>query len=205
MKENNDFARKLNFDRQRIFKVKSDRYSSTSIVYAVQRRRNERVGNSSWNGVEEPGRLNFETLRRCLDYSCITLNDIRKAVDRGNIQNPHTLCRVVGGKPKNFDHEPEKWDLEPTKEHFDRLTPLVGNNSLALLVELGMDFQTWEHMRYRQMQRDLAKLNLDILQEWKTTFCTKHNIRPFLRHIGQAFKNIGKDIRIIENVLAAFF
>ncbi|CAG2210247.1 unnamed protein product [Mytilus edulis] len=60
---------------------------------------------------------------------------------------------------------------------------------LALLVELGMDFHTWEDIRYRQMNGDLARLNLDILQEWKTTFCTKYNIRPSLRHIGDFSKH----------------
>lgn len=42
----------------------------------------------------EPERLNFETLRRCLDGFDITFNDIKKAIEDGNIQNPHTLCKV---------------------------------------------------------------------------------------------------------------
>ncbi|CAG2187827.1 unnamed protein product [Mytilus edulis] len=121
---------------------------------------------------EEPERLNFETLRKCLDVYNITFNDIRKAAESAN-------------------HEPEKWDMEPTEEHFDRLAPLVGNNSLAFLVELGMEFQTWEQIRFKQSERDLVKLNRDILQEWKT-FCNINIIRPSLRHIGQAFNNIGK-------------
>lgn len=54
---------------------------------------------STWEGLydtigEEPERLNFETLRKCVDQYTITFNDIRKAVERGNIQNPHSLCKV---------------------------------------------------------------------------------------------------------------
>ncbi|CAG2246719.1 unnamed protein product [Mytilus edulis] len=146
--------------------------------------------------VEEPERLNFETLRKCLDGSHITFNDIRKAVESGSIQNPHIICKV--------NHEPEKWDMETTEEHFDRLAPLVGNNSLAFLVELGMEFQTWEQIRFKQSDRDLVKLNRDILQEWKT-ICNINTIRPSLRHIGQAFNNIGKNIKIVEHLLADFF
>ncbi|XP_052080208.1 uncharacterized protein LOC127718253 [Mytilus californianus] len=154
---------------------------------------------------EEPERLNFEILRRCLNGSNITFNEIRKAVKSGKIQNPHTLCKVVRGQPIDFDQEPEKWDLVPSEEHFDKLAPLVGNNSLAFLVELGMEFATWEHIRFKQNDRDLVKLNRDILQEWKTTFCSLKTIRPSLRHIGQAFNNIGKNIKIVENVLTDFF
>ncbi|XP_071150393.1 uncharacterized protein [Mytilus edulis] len=153
--------------------------------------------------VEEPERLNFETLRKCLDGSHITFNDIRKAVESGNIQNPHIICKVVREKLIDFDHEPEKWDMETTVEHFDRLAPLVGNNSLAFLVELGMKFQKWEQIRFKQSGRDLVKLNRDILQEWKT-FCNINTIRPSLRHIGQAFNNIGKNIKNVEHLLADF-
>ncbi|CAG2189116.1 inlA [Mytilus edulis] len=142
---------------------------------------------------EEAERLNFEILHRCIDSSSITFDDIRKAAAIGNIQNPHTLCK-----------EPEIWDYEPSEEHFDRLAPFVGNNSLPFLIELGMEFKTWEQIRFRQKERDLVKLNRDIMQEWKSTFCNVHAIRPSLRHIGQAFNNIGKNIKIIENVLADF-
>ncbi|VDI75753.1 Hypothetical predicted protein [Mytilus galloprovincialis] len=162
----------------------------------------ERLGETI---VEEPERLNFETLRRCLDGSNITFNDIRKAIENGDIQNPHTLCKVVRGQPIDFDQEPEKWDQVPSDEHFDKLAPLVGNNSLAFLVELGMEFSDWEQIRFKQNDRDLAKLNRDILQDWKTTFCSINIIRPSLRHIGQAFINIGKTIKSVENVLANIF
>lgn len=101
-----------------------------------------------------------------------------------------------------IDREPEKWDLVPTEEHLDRVAPFVGNNSLPFLVELGMELRTWEEIKYRQRERDLVKLNRNILQEWKYNFCSLHNIRPSLRDIGKAFNNIGKNIRIIENVLA---
>ncbi|CAG2246717.1 unnamed protein product [Mytilus edulis] len=143
--------------------------------------------------IQEAERLKFETLRRCVDNYNITFNDIRKAVEFGNIQNLHILCK-----------DPKKWDMEPTEEHFDRLAPFVGNNSLAFLVELGMEFHTWEQIQFKQSDRDLVKLNRDILQEWKT-FCDLNTIRPTLRHIGQAFNNIGKNIKIVENALANFF
>lgn len=45
---------------------------------------------------EEAERLNFEILHRCIDSSAITFDDIRKAAAIGNIQNPHTLCKVRG-------------------------------------------------------------------------------------------------------------
>ncbi|XP_076116511.1 uncharacterized protein LOC143083986 isoform X1 [Mytilus galloprovincialis] len=153
---------------------------------------------------EEADRLNFEILHRCIDSSAITFDDIRKAAAIGDIQNPHTLCKVVRDKLIDFDQEPEIWDYEPSEEHFDRLAPFVGNNSLPFLIELGMEFKTWEQIRFRQKERDLVKLNRDIMQEWKSTFCNLHAIRPSLRHIGQAFNNIGKNIKIIENVLADF-
>lgn len=101
--------------------------------------------------------------------------------------------------------EPEKWDLVPTEKHIDRIAPLVGNNSLLFLVELGMDFKSWEQIRYRQKERDLVKLNRDILQEWSFTFCNVHTIRPTMRHIVQALTNIGKNIKTIENALADLF
>ncbi|CAC5375214.1 unnamed protein product [Mytilus coruscus] len=109
--------------------------------------------------------------------------------------------RVVRGNPIDFDQEPEKLDLVPTEQHLDRVAPLVGNNSLPFLLELGLDFRTWKEIKYRQTERDLVKLNRHILQEWKCNFCSLHNIRPSLRDIGKAFNNIGKNIRIIENVL----
>lgn len=103
------------------------------------------------------------------------------------------------------DQEPQKWDVVPTEEHLDRIAPLVGNSSLPYLVELNMEFEIWEQIKYRQKENDLVKLNRDILQEWKSEFCLLNNIRPSLRLVGQAFNNIGKNIRIIENVLADLF
>ncbi|XP_052065807.1 uncharacterized protein LOC127705519 [Mytilus californianus] len=107
---------------------------------------------------EEPERLNFEILHRCIESSSITFDDIRKAVESGNIQNPHTLCKVLRDQPIDFDQEPEKWDFEPSEEHFDRLAPLVGNNSLPFLIELGMEFKSWEQIKFRQKERDLVNL-----------------------------------------------
>ncbi|VDH90277.1 Hypothetical predicted protein [Mytilus galloprovincialis] len=153
---------------------------------------------------QEPEILKFETLRKYRDEFCITFNDIKQAIESGNIRNPHTLCKVVRGKPIDFDQEPELWDLIPSEQHFDKLAPLVGNNSLSFLVELGMEFATWEQIRFKQNDRDLVKLNLQIMQEWKT-FCNLKTIRPSLRHIGQAFNNIGKNIKLVENALADFF
>lgn len=95
--------------------------------------------------------------------------------------------------------------MVPTEEHLDRMAPLVGNNSLSFLVELGMGFQTWEQIKYRQNERDLVKLNRDILLEWKSEFCSSYNIRPSLRHVAQAFNNIGTNIKTIESVLADLF
>ncbi|CAC5425816.1 unnamed protein product [Mytilus coruscus] len=43
---------------------------------------------------QEPEILKFETLRKYRDEFCITFNDIRKAVEIGNIRNSHTLCKV---------------------------------------------------------------------------------------------------------------
>ena len=43
---------------------------------------------------EEPERLNFEILHRCIESFPITFDDIKKAVEIGNIKNPHILCKV---------------------------------------------------------------------------------------------------------------
>lgn len=43
---------------------------------------------------QEPEILKFEALRKCRDEFCITFNDIKQAVESGNIRNPHTLCKV---------------------------------------------------------------------------------------------------------------
>lgn len=50
---------------------------------------------------QEPEILKFETLRKYRDEFCITFNDIKQAIESGNIRNPHTLCKVsfiVNGK-----------------------------------------------------------------------------------------------------------
>lgn len=99
----------------------------------------------------------------------------------------------------------EKWDLIPTEEHIDRLAPLVGNNSLPFLLELGMELQTWEQINYRQNERDLVRLNKDILEEWRNKYCTIKILKPTLRTIALAFSNIGKSIKIVENTLSDLF
>lgn len=81
------------------------------------------------------------------------------------------------------------------------MAPLIGNKSLLFLVELGMDLEIWATINYRQMKRDLVQLNRDILDEWKTTFCTVNNIKPTLRMIAQAYKHIGSDVKVIEHTL----
>lgn len=81
------------------------------------------------------------------------------------------------------------------------MAPLIGNKSLLFLVELGMDLEIWATINYRQMKRDLVQLNRDILDEWKTTFCTVNNIKPTLRMIAQAYKHIGNDVKVIEHNL----
>jgi len=96
--------------------------------------------------------------------------------------------------------KPEKWDLVLTDEYIDKLAPLVGSQSLQFLLELDMTFQDWEQIKYRQSERDLIRLNCDILEAWKKN-CYKCNLRPALRDIGRAFGNIGKHIEIIENTL----
>ena len=64
-----------------------------------------------------------------------------------------------------------------------------------------MDFTIWEEITHRQVEQDLCKLNHDILEEWKGKFCESESIRPSLRRIAQAFNNIGKNIKVIENAL----
>lgn len=78
---------------------------------------------------------------------------------------------------------------------------LIGNKSLPFLVELGMNFQTWQEINHRQQDRDLVKLNRDILNEWKSKFCKTNNVKPTMRKIAQAYKNIGKDVKVIKNTL----
>ena len=96
--------------------------------------------------------------------------------------------------------EPAKWDLVLTDEFTDKLAPLVGSQSLPFLLELDMSFQDWEQIKYKQSQRDLVRLNCDILKAWEQN-CNKYNVRPTLRDIGRAFGNIGKHIKLIENAL----
>ena len=104
------------------------------------------------------------------------------------------LCVVI------LDLEPEKWDLKLTDKFIDKLAPLVGNQSLQFLLELDMTFQDWEQIKHKQLERDLVRLNCDILEAWKQN-CDKHTVRPTLRDIGRAFGNIGNHIKIIENTL----
>lgn len=102
-----------------------------------------------------------------------------------------------------MDHA--KWDSVTTEEHIDRLAPLVGNNSLPFLIELGMEFQTWEQINHRQNEKDLVRLNKNILEEWRFKFCRMRNLKPTLRKIAHAFSNIGKHIKIVDNTLSDLF
>ncbi|CAC5414140.1 unnamed protein product [Mytilus coruscus] len=148
----------------------------------------------------------FEVVRKCRDSFLLTFKDIREASENGKIDNIHRLCKLVKGGPIDFDMEPEKWDVVPTEKHIDRLAPLIGNNSLQFLIELEMEFKTWEQLSYKHTtERDLVKLNKDILEEWRTNFCTIHSLKPTLRKIAQAFRNIGKHIQIVEHSLSDMF
>ncbi|XP_071181289.1 uncharacterized protein [Mytilus edulis] len=148
----------------------------------------------------EPQLLKFKALCLCHEQSTLTFRKIKKAVEEGKIQNPHTLCKVMRGAFVDFDTDPEKWDLVPSDEDIDKMAPLIGKKSLFFLVELGMDLETWDTINHRQTKRDLVKLNKDILDEWML-ICNVKNVRPAMRMIAQAYKSIGKDIRVLENTL----
>ncbi|CAG2204108.1 unnamed protein product [Mytilus edulis] len=148
----------------------------------------------------EPQLLKFKALCLCHEQSTLTFRKIKTAVEKGKIQNPHTLCKVMRGAFVDFDTDPEKWDLVPSDEDIDKMAPLIGKKSLFFLVELGMDLETWDTINHRQTKRDLVKLNKDILDEWML-ICNVKNVRPAMRMIAQAYKSIGKDIRVLENTL----
>ncbi|VDI00256.1 Hypothetical predicted protein [Mytilus galloprovincialis] len=135
---------------------------------------------------DDPRKWNFEVLRQCRNSVNMTFNHIKEAVEASEQDKT----------------QQEMWDLVPVDEHIDRLAPLVGNNSLPFLIELGMEFQTWEQICYRQNERDLVRLNKDILEEWRNKFCTKHSLKPTLRTIAQALSYIGKSVKIVENTLS---
>ncbi|VDI83980.1 Hypothetical predicted protein [Mytilus galloprovincialis] len=147
----------------------------------------------------------FEILRQCRDSKGVTFKNVKDALQIIGKESIHILCKLVKGQPIDFDMEPEKWDLVPTAEHIDRLAPLVGKNSLPFLIELGMDFNTWEQISHRQNERDLVRLNQDILEEWRYKFCRMHNLKPTLREIARAFSNIGKNIKMVDNTLSDLF
>ncbi|XP_071150119.1 uncharacterized protein [Mytilus edulis] len=148
----------------------------------------------------------FEVFKKCRDTFALTFGNIRDASEACKFGNIHKLCKLVKGDVIDFDKEPEKWDLVPTEEHIDRLAPIIGNNSLQFLIELEMELKTWEQISYRHtIERDLVKLNKDILEEWRTKFCKMHSLKPTLRKIAQAFSNIGKHIDIVENTLSDLF
>ncbi|XP_063412595.1 uncharacterized protein LOC134695301 [Mytilus trossulus] len=150
---------------------------------------------------------NFEVFRRCRNRNWVTFKEIANAIDNSAVNGSmHTLCKLVKYQFIDFDREPEKWDVVPTEEHIDRLVPLVGNQSLPFLIELGMDFNTWERISHKQTERDLVtRLNKDILEEWRNKFCRMHNLKPTLRTIAQSFRNIGKHFQIVENALLDLF
>ncbi|CAG2210854.1 unnamed protein product [Mytilus edulis] len=148
---------------------------------------------------DEPEKLKFEILRKCRNKFSLTFKSIKDATVYAKIQNPHTICKVVSGANIDLD---DKWDIVPTEEHIDRLAPLIGNSSLHFLIELDMKFETWEQICYRQADRDLVRLNKNILEEWRNQFCRSHNLKPTLRKIGQAFSNVGKHVKMVENTLS---
>ncbi|XP_063417524.1 uncharacterized protein LOC134700084 [Mytilus trossulus] len=151
---------------------------------------------------DEPEKLKFEILRKCRNKFSLTFKSIKDATENANIQNPHTICKVVSGANIDLD---DKWDIVPTDEHIDRLAPLIGNSSLHFLIELDMKFETWEQICHIQADRDLVRLNKNILEEWRNQFCRAHNLKPTLRKIGQAFSNVGKHVKMVENTLSDLF
>ncbi|XP_076088359.1 uncharacterized protein LOC143058799 [Mytilus galloprovincialis] len=153
----------------------------------------------------DPKIWNLEVIRQCRDSHAVTFKELKNAIEAAGKGNIHTLCKIVRGDFIDFDMEPEKWDVVPTEEHIDRLVPLVGNKSLPFLIELGMDFHTWERISHRQNERDLVRLNKDILEEWCKKFCRIHSLKPTLRAIAQSFSNIGKHVKIVENALLDLF
>ncbi|XP_071148099.1 uncharacterized protein [Mytilus edulis] len=156
--------------------------------------------------IDDTDTWQFEVVKKCRDRFALTFRHIRDASEACKFGNIHKLCKLVKGDVIDFDKEPEKWDLVPTEEHIDRLAPIIGNNSLRFLIELEMEFKTWEQITYRHtIERDLVKLNKDILEEWRTKFCKMHSLKPTLRKIAQAFSNIGKHIDIVENTLSDLF
>ncbi|XP_063417521.1 uncharacterized protein LOC134700080 [Mytilus trossulus] len=154
---------------------------------------------------EDPKTACFEILRQCRDSLVVTFEDVKSALQKIGKRSIHILCKLVKGKPIYFDMEPEKWDQVPTAEHIDRLAPLVGNNSLPFLIELGMDFNIWEQISHRQNEKDLVRLNREILEDWRFKFCRMHNLKPTLREIARAFSNIGKNVKIVDNTLSDLF
>ncbi|CAG2257185.1 unnamed protein product [Mytilus edulis] len=154
---------------------------------------------------DDPRKWNFEVLRRCRDSIAVTFKHIKEAVESSGQEDIHILCKLVKADSIDFEKEADKWDIVPTEEHIDRLAPLVGNNSLPFLIELGMEFQTWEQIIHRQNERDLVRLNKDILEEWRFQFCKMHSLKPTLRNVANAFINIGKNVQIVEKTLSDLF
>ncbi|XP_063417563.1 uncharacterized protein LOC134700124 [Mytilus trossulus] len=154
---------------------------------------------------EDPLTSSFAILLQCRESRMVTFKDITEAIESIGKESIHILCKLVKGEHIHFDMQHEMWDLVPTAEHIDRLAPLVGKHSLPFLIELGLDFHTWEQICHRQNQRDLVRLNQDILEEWRFKFCRKHNLKPTLRKIARAFSSIGKNIKLVENTLSDLF
>ncbi|VDH99282.1 Hypothetical predicted protein, partial [Mytilus galloprovincialis] len=156
--------------------------------------------------IEETETWKFEVVRKCRNSFALTFRHIKEVFERAEIPNIHRLCKLVKGDPIDFDKEPEKWDIVPTEKHIDKLAPLIGNNSLKFLIELEMEFNTWERINFRHtVERDLVKLNREILEEWRNTFCKMYNLKPTLRKIAQAFSKIDKNIKIVEDTLSDLF
>ncbi|VDH90290.1 Hypothetical predicted protein [Mytilus galloprovincialis] len=153
----------------------------------------------------DPRKWNFEALRNCRDSLLMTFKRIKQAVEAIDQGNIHMLCKIFKGNAIEFEINSDKWDMVPRDEHIDRLAPLVGNNSLQFLIELGMEFQTWEQITQRQNERDLVRLNTAILEEWRFKFCRMHSLKPTLRTIVQALSNVGKSVEIVVQTLSDLF
>jgi hypothetical protein len=66
---------------------------------------------------------------------------------------------------------------------------------MLVLHYMYLTFQDLEQIKHRQSERDLIRLNCEILEAWKRN-CNTYNVRPTLRDIGRAFGNIGKLIKM---------
>lgn len=56
--------------------------------------------------VDEPERLSFEILRKCRDKFSLTFQMVRDVAVKWEIQNPHTICKVLSILKRNSTYKP---------------------------------------------------------------------------------------------------